>query len=81
MRALAAGVPELNARLEGDEIVLLDRYDLGMAVQTDHGLVVPVVRDYDSRSIEELDAVVRRLAETPAPVRSSPRSSAARPSP
>ena len=36
--------PELNARLEGDEIVLLDRYDLGVAVQTDQGLVVPVVR-------------------------------------
>ena len=55
--------PELNARLEGDEIVLLDRYDLGIAVQTDQGLVVPVVRDCDSSSIEELDAEVRRLAE------------------
>ena len=37
--------PELNARLERDEIVFLDRYDLGVAVQTDDGLVVPVVRD------------------------------------
>jgi pyruvate dehydrogenase E2 component (dihydrolipoyllysine-residue acetyltransferase) len=55
--------PELNARLEGEEIVLLDRYDFGIAVQTDQGLVVPVVRDCDSRSIEELDAEVRRLAE------------------
>jgi pyruvate/2-oxoglutarate dehydrogenase complex dihydrolipoamide acyltransferase (E2) component len=55
--------PELNARIEGDEIVLLERYDLGIAVQTDQGLVVPVVRDCDSRSIEELDAEVRRLAE------------------
>ncbi len=55
--------PELNARLEGDEIVYLERYDLGVAVQTDQGLVVPVVRDVDSRSIEELDAEVRRLAE------------------
>ncbi len=55
--------PELNARLEGEEIVYLDRYDLGIAIQTDHGLVVPVVRDADSRSIEELDADVRRLAE------------------
>ena len=36
--------PELNARLEGDEIVLLDRIDVGVAVQTDDGLVVPVVR-------------------------------------
>jgi pyruvate dehydrogenase E2 component (dihydrolipoamide acetyltransferase) len=55
--------PELNARLEGEEIVLLDRYDLGIAVQTDEGLVVPVIRDCDSRSIEELDAEVQRLAE------------------
>jgi pyruvate dehydrogenase E2 component (dihydrolipoyllysine-residue acetyltransferase) len=55
--------PELNARLEGDEIAFLDRYDLGVAVQTDEGLVVPVVRDCDSRSIEELDGEVRRLAD------------------
>ena len=56
--------PELNARLERDEIVFLDRYDLGVAVQTDAGLLVPVVRDCDSRSVDELGAEVRRLAET-----------------
>jgi pyruvate dehydrogenase E2 component (dihydrolipoamide acetyltransferase) len=56
-------VPELNARLEGDEIVYLDRYDLGVAVQTEHGLVVPVVRDCGSRSVEELADEVARLAE------------------
>jgi pyruvate dehydrogenase E2 component (dihydrolipoamide acetyltransferase) len=55
--------PELNARLEGDELVYLDRYDLGVAIQTEQGLVVPVVRDCDSRSVEELDAEVGRLAE------------------
>jgi pyruvate dehydrogenase E2 component (dihydrolipoyllysine-residue acetyltransferase) len=55
--------PELNARIEGDEIVYLDRYDLGVAIQTDQGLVVPVVRDADSRSLADLDADVRRLAE------------------
>jgi pyruvate dehydrogenase E2 component (dihydrolipoamide acetyltransferase) len=46
--------PELNARLEDDAIVYLDRYDLGVAVQTDQGLVVPVVRSCDARSIDEL---------------------------
>src|SRR2546429_4272452 len=46
--------PELNARLERDEIVYLDRYDLGVAVQTGDGLVVPVVRDCATRSIEDL---------------------------
>jgi pyruvate dehydrogenase E2 component (dihydrolipoamide acetyltransferase) len=55
--------PELNARLEGDELVYLDRYDLGVAVQTDQGLVVPVVRGCDERTVEELRAEVDRLAE------------------
>jgi pyruvate dehydrogenase E2 component (dihydrolipoamide acetyltransferase) len=55
--------PELNARLEGDEIVYLDRYDLGIAIDTEQGLVVPVVRGCDARSIDEIDAEVRRLAE------------------
>ena len=58
------GFPELNARLEGDAVVYLDRYDLGVAVQTDAGLLVPVVRDCDSRSVDELGAEVRRLAES-----------------
>ena len=56
-------VPELNARLEGDEIVYLDRYDIGVAVQSEQGLVVPVVRDCGSRSVDELAADVERLAE------------------
>jgi pyruvate dehydrogenase E2 component (dihydrolipoyllysine-residue acetyltransferase) len=55
--------PELNARLEGDTIVYLDRYDIGVAVQTDQGLVVPVVRDCAGRSLDELRADVDRLAE------------------
>jgi pyruvate dehydrogenase E2 component (dihydrolipoamide acetyltransferase) len=55
--------PELNARLEGDELVYLDRYDLGVAVQTDQGLVVPVVRGCGERSVDELADEVARLAE------------------
>jgi pyruvate/2-oxoglutarate dehydrogenase complex dihydrolipoamide acyltransferase (E2) component len=55
--------PELNARLEGDEIVYLDRYDIGVAVQTDAGLVVPVVRGCDSASVDDLAAETERLAE------------------
>jgi pyruvate dehydrogenase E2 component (dihydrolipoamide acetyltransferase) len=55
--------PELNARIEGNDLVFLDRYDIGLAVQTEQGLVVPVVRDCDSRSLDELDADVKRLAE------------------
>jgi pyruvate dehydrogenase E2 component (dihydrolipoamide acetyltransferase) len=54
--------PELNARIEGNDLVFLETYDIGVAVQTDQGLVVPVVRGCDSRSLDELDADVKRLA-------------------
>jgi pyruvate/2-oxoglutarate dehydrogenase complex dihydrolipoamide acyltransferase (E2) component len=67
LKAVAATLqefPELNARLEGDEIVYLDRYDLGLAVQTEQGLVVPVVRGCDQASLDELQAEVERLAES-----------------
>jgi pyruvate dehydrogenase E2 component (dihydrolipoamide acetyltransferase) len=66
LKATAASLqefPELNARLEGDEIVYLERYDIGVAVQTDQGLVVPVVRGCDTASVEELGAEVARLAD------------------
>ena len=55
--------PELNARLEDDEIVYLDRYDLGIAVQTEQGLVVPVVRGCAERSLDELREDIDDLAE------------------
>jgi pyruvate dehydrogenase E2 component (dihydrolipoamide acetyltransferase) len=54
--------PELNARLDGDAIVYLDRYDIGVAVQTDDGLVVPVARGVDEKSIDELVAEIAELA-------------------
>ncbi len=62
--AALAEFPELNARLERDEIVYLDRYDLGLAVQTAMGLVVPVVRGCDTASPEELLTEIVRLAES-----------------
>ena len=66
LKATAASLqefPELNSRLEGDEIVYLERYDIGVAVQTDQGLVVPVVRGCETASLDELAAEVARLAE------------------
>ena len=66
LRATAAALkefPELNARVEDGELVYLDRYDIGVAVATEEGLVVPVVRDCDSASLDDLDAEVRRLAD------------------
>jgi pyruvate dehydrogenase E2 component (dihydrolipoamide acetyltransferase) len=64
--------PELNARLEGDEIVHLERYDLGVAVQTELGLVVPVVRACDTTPVDELAAEVRRLADAAREARLAP---------
>ncbi len=55
--------PELNARVGDGELVLLDHYDIGVAVQTEQGLVVPVVHGADKLSLVELDAEVRRLAD------------------
>jgi pyruvate dehydrogenase E2 component (dihydrolipoyllysine-residue acetyltransferase) len=53
--------PALNARLEGDEIVYLDDVHLGVAMQTEAGLVVPVVRDAAARSVEQFAAEVAEL--------------------
>jgi pyruvate/2-oxoglutarate dehydrogenase complex dihydrolipoamide acyltransferase (E2) component len=60
--AVLVDYPELNARIEENDIVLLDRYDIGVAVDTDAGLVVPVVHGCDRLSVEEIDAELRRLA-------------------
>jgi pyruvate/2-oxoglutarate dehydrogenase complex dihydrolipoamide acyltransferase (E2) component len=54
--------PELNATLGGSEIVYWERYDIGIAVQTDQGLVVPVVRGAAEKSVEELHGEAERLA-------------------
>jgi pyruvate/2-oxoglutarate dehydrogenase complex dihydrolipoamide acyltransferase (E2) component len=66
LEAVVAGLkefPELNATLDGDEIVFWERYDLGVAVQTDEGLVVPVLRAADGKSLDELEGEARRLAD------------------
>lgn len=56
--------PELNSRVEGDEIVLLDEIHLGFAAQTDRGLVVPVVRDAGTLPTRELSAAIGDRART-----------------
>ncbi len=50
--------PELNARIEGDEIVMSPPVHLGFAAQTDRGLMVPVVRDAQVHTLEQLSAAV-----------------------
>jgi 2-oxoglutarate dehydrogenase E2 component (dihydrolipoamide succinyltransferase) len=53
-------VPRLNAQIDGDEIVQNNFYDISVAVSTDHGLVVPVIRDCDTISFAEIE---RRIAD------------------
>jgi 2-oxoisovalerate dehydrogenase E2 component (dihydrolipoyl transacylase) len=50
--------PELNARIDGGDIVLLDHVHLGFAAQTSHGLVVPVVRDAHRLATRDLSAAL-----------------------
>lgn len=48
-------VPQLNSRLDGDELVTNHFYDIGVAVGTERGLIVPVVRDADRKTLAELE--------------------------
>ena len=61
MGALKA-YPKVNAELQGNELVLKKYYDLGVAVSTDEGLVVPVVRDADRKSFAEIEGGIADLA-------------------
>jgi pyruvate dehydrogenase E2 component (dihydrolipoamide acetyltransferase) len=58
-----AGFPEFNATLDGDDLILHHRHDIGIAVDTPDGLLVAVVRDAGSRPILDLATEVRRLGE------------------
>ncbi len=53
--------PRLNAEIQGDEIVLKQHYDIGIAVGAEEGLVVPVVRDADQRSFADLEKTIGDL--------------------
>jgi 2-oxoglutarate dehydrogenase E2 component (dihydrolipoamide succinyltransferase) len=55
-------VPAMNARIDGDDLIENHYYDIGVAVGTERGLVVPVVRDADKRSFAELEKEVAAYA-------------------
>jgi len=55
--------PRLNAEIQGDEIVLKHYYDIGIAVSTDEGVVVPVIRDADRLSFAAIEHEIAELAE------------------
>ena len=54
--------PEVNAEIQGDEIVYKNYYDIGVAVGVDEGLVVPVVRDADRKSFAQIEQDIVDLA-------------------
>jgi 2-oxoglutarate dehydrogenase E2 component (dihydrolipoamide succinyltransferase) len=55
--------PRLNAEIQGDEMIIKHYYDIGIAVATDEGLVVPVLRDADRLSFAEIERQIADLAE------------------
>jgi 2-oxoglutarate dehydrogenase E2 component (dihydrolipoamide succinyltransferase) len=55
-------VPALNSQIDGDQIVENHVYDIGVAVGTEAGLVVPVVRDVDRLSFAELELAIAEQA-------------------
>jgi 2-oxoglutarate dehydrogenase E2 component (dihydrolipoamide succinyltransferase) len=55
--------PQINAEIQGDEIVTKHYYDIGMAVGADGGLVVPVIRDADTRSFAGIELAIRDFAQ------------------
>jgi len=54
-------LPAINAEIQGDELVYKNYYDIGVAVGTPQGLVVPVVRDADRKSYAEIEAEISGL--------------------
>ena len=54
--------PEVNAEMQGDELILKYYYDIGIAVDTEGGLVVPVIRNADRKSFAEIEREVADLA-------------------
>lgn len=55
--------PYVNAQIVGNEIHLNNFYDVGVAVSTDDGLVVPVVRDCDRKNFAEIEDAIGGLAK------------------
>ena len=53
--AALKAVPQVNSRLEGDDLITNHYYDIGVAVGTERGLVVPVLRDPDRQSFAQIE--------------------------
>jgi 2-oxoglutarate dehydrogenase E2 component (dihydrolipoamide succinyltransferase) len=56
-------VPAINARIDGDELVLNNFFDVGCAISTEKGLVVPVIRDADQLSLAGIEKAIAAYAK------------------
>ncbi len=56
-------VPTVNAEIDGQDLIYKNHYDIGVAVGTERGLVVPVVRDADAMSLAEIEASIAALGK------------------
>jgi len=54
-------VPNVNAEIDGTDLIYKNHYDIGVAVGTDRGLVVPVVRDADAMTLAEIEKAINEL--------------------
>ncbi len=54
-------IPAVNAEIDGTDLVYKNHYDIGVAVGTEKGLVVPVVRDADQMSVAEIEKAIGAL--------------------
>ncbi|MBM6630288.1 2-oxoglutarate dehydrogenase complex dihydrolipoyllysine-residue succinyltransferase [Mammaliicoccus vitulinus] len=54
--------PDVNAEIDGTDLVLKQFYDIGVAVSTEEGLVVPIVRDCDKKNFAEIEQNIVDLA-------------------
>lgn len=57
-----AEFPNVNSYIEGNEIVHFEYFDIGIAVGTDRGLVVPVIKDVDRQSFAEIESSIENFA-------------------
>jgi 2-oxoglutarate dehydrogenase E2 component (dihydrolipoamide succinyltransferase) len=55
--------PQINAEIQGDDIILKKYYDIGMAIGAEEGLVVPVIRDADRLSFSEIEQTIKDFIE------------------
>ena len=61
--AALKAIPEVNSMIDGEEIITFKSYDIGVAVSTEKGLMVPVIRDCDRLSFGEIEKAIEEYSK------------------